>query len=126
MSPANGILRTKLASREFRSAGMAAVVAMVKVTAEFSLPEPTCAGLNPQVVRAGSFEHEKLTLLGNDPLVGLTSRLNIAGWPAGSEALAGVIPMVKSNVWLGVAVNVRGIACAMAPPSAPTPVMLKA
>jgi hypothetical protein len=89
-------------------AGIAAVVESVKVTAEFSLPEPTCGGLNPHVVRAGNFEHEKLTLLGNDPLVGLTSKLKIAGCPAGSDALPGVMPMVKSKVWLGVAVNVTG------------------
>lgn len=101
-------MKSMMARKEVLEAGIAAVVAKVKVTAEFSLPEPTCVGLNPQVVRAGSFEHEKLTLLGNDPLVGLTFRLNIAGWPAGSDALAGVMPIVKSNVWLGVAVNVTG------------------
>lgn len=89
-------------------AGIAAVVDSVKVTAEVSLPEPTCVGLNPQVVSAGNLEQAKDTLLGNDPVVGLTSRLNIAGWPAGSDALAGVMPMVKSKVWLGVAVNVTG------------------
>jgi hypothetical protein len=70
----------------------------VKVTAEFSLPEPTCGGLNPHVVSAGSLEQAKDTLLGNDPVVGLTSKLKIAGWPAGSDALRGVMPMVKSKV----------------------------
>jgi hypothetical protein len=64
---------------EVLDAGMAAVVASVKVTAEFSLPDPTCGGLNAQVVRAGNLEHEKLTLFGNDPLVGLTSSVKIAG-----------------------------------------------
>lgn len=93
------------ATIEVLDAGIAAAVASVKVTAEFSLPDPTCGGLNPQVVSAGNFEHEKLTLLGNDPFVGLTSKLKIAGCPAGSDALPGVMPMVKSKVWLGMAVN---------------------
>ena len=89
-------------------AGIAAVVASVKVTAEVSLPEPTWVGLNPQVVSAGNLEQAKVTLLGNDPVVGLTSRLKIAGCPAGSDALPGAMPMVKSKVWLGVTVNVTG------------------
>ena len=88
--------------------GIAAVVVSVSLTAEFSLPAPTCDGLNPQVVSAGSFEHEKLTLFGNEPVVGLTSRLNMAGCPAGCDAVAGLIPMVKSKVWLGVEVKVTG------------------
>ena len=110
---------------EILDAGIAAVVASVKVIAEFSLPGPTCGGLNAQVVSAGNFEHEKLTLFGKDPLVGLTSRLKIAGWPAGSDALAGVIPMVKSKVWLGVALNVTGTEWVIATASLPSPVTLK-
>ena len=78
------------------------------MTAEVSLPEPTCGGLNRQVVSAGSLEQAKDTVFGKDPVVGLTSKLKIAGCPAGSDALPGVMPMVKSKVWLGVAVNVTG------------------
>lgn len=81
-----------------REAGIGAVVESVKATAEVSLPAPTCVGLNPHVVSAGNLEQAKLTLLGNDPVVGLTLRLKIAGCPAGSDALPGVTPMVKSKV----------------------------
>lgn len=108
ISPANGRLRNSVATSDVLEAGIAAVVASVKVTAEVSLPEPICVGLKLHVVRAGSLEQAKDTLLGNDPVVGLTARLNIAGWPAGSDLLPGVMPMVKSKVWLGVAVNVTG------------------
>jgi hypothetical protein len=108
MNPANGKGKNVVASNALLDAGIGEVVESVNVAAEFSLPDPTCAGLNAQVVRAGNFEHEKVTLLGNDPVVGLTSRLNIAGWPAGSDALPGVMPMVKSKLWLGVAVNATG------------------
>jgi hypothetical protein len=81
----------------FLAAATGAVVASVKVTAEFSLPEPTWVGLNPHVARAGSFEQEKDTLLGNEPVVGFTTRLKIAGCPAGIDVLCGVMPMVKSK-----------------------------
>jgi hypothetical protein len=77
------------------------------------------------VVSAGNFEHEKLTLFGKDPLVGLTSRLKIAGWPAGSDVLPGVIPIVNSKVWLGVALNVTGTEWEIAARSVPPPVILK-
>lgn len=106
-------------------AGIAAVVARVKVTAECSLPAPTCVGLKPHVVNAGSLEHENETLLGNDPFVGSTTRLKIAGCPAGCDVLPGVMPMVKSKLWLGVAVNVTGTEWEIAAPSVPTPTMLK-
>jgi len=80
-----------------RFAGTGAVVAMVNAVAEFPLPEPTCAGLNVQVVKAGSFEHENVTLLGKFPVVGFTSMLKTAGCPAGMDAFGGVIPIVKSK-----------------------------
>lgn len=82
----------------FAEAGTAAVVARVNVTTESPLPEPTCVGLKPHVVNAGSFEQEKLTLFGKDPVVGFTSRLKIAGCPAGTDALPGVIPIVESKL----------------------------
>ena len=114
-----------IATIELLDAGIAAVVASVNVTAEFSLPEPTCGGLNAQVVSAGSFEHEKLTLPGNEPVVGLTSRLKMAGCPAGSEALAGLMPMVKSKVWLGSAVKATAAEWEIAAPSLPTAAISK-
>jgi len=80
-----------------RFAGTGAVVAMVNAVAEFPLPDPTCAGLNVQVVKAGSFEHENVTLLGKFPVVGSTSMLKTAGCPAGMDAFGGVIPIVKSK-----------------------------
>jgi hypothetical protein len=108
-----------------RDAGTGEVVASVNAIADVSLPAPTCVGLNSHVVSAGNLEQVKLTFLGNDPVVGLTSRLNIAGCPEGSDALPGVMPMVKSKVWLGVAVNVTGAECVIELASVPTPVMLK-
>ena len=81
-----------------RDAGIGAVVESVNAIAEVSLPAPTCVGLKTHVVSAGNLEQAKLTLLGNDPAVGLTLRLKIAGCPAGSDALPGVMPMVKSKV----------------------------
>jgi hypothetical protein len=110
---------------EVLDAGIAAVVASVKVTAEFSLPEPTCDGLNPQVVSAGSFEHEKLTFFGKDPAVGLTSRVKTAGCPAGCDALAGLTLMVKSKVWLGSALKATGAEWEIAAESFPIAVILK-
>jgi hypothetical protein len=107
-NPASGKEKNNVASMALLEAGTAAVVASVKLTAEFSLPAPTCVGLKEHVVSAGNLEHAKLTLLGNDPAVGLTSRLKTAGCPTGSDALAGVMPIVKSKVWLGVAVNMSG------------------
>ena len=70
-------------------------------------------------------EQAKDTVFGKDPVVGLTSKLKIAGCPAGSDALPGVMPMVKSKVWLGVAVNVTGTECVIAAASLPTPAILK-
>jgi hypothetical protein len=96
-NPKSGNPKKNVATAMFLAAATGAVVASVKVTAEFSLPEPTCAGLKPHVARAGSFEQEKDTLLGNEPVVGFTTRLKIAGWPAGMDVLCGVIPMVKSK-----------------------------
>lgn len=81
-----------------RDAATGAVVLMVNVTTESSLPDPTCVGLNPHVVSAGSFEQEKLTFSGNEPLVGLTSKVKFAGWPTGVDALSGVMLIVKSKV----------------------------
>jgi hypothetical protein len=81
--------------------------------------------LNQQVVSAGSFEHEKLTLFGKEPVVGLTSRLKMAGCPAGSDAVVGLMPMVKSKVWLGSAVKATAAEWEIADTSLPTPVMLK-
>lgn len=108
INPARGKSKSVIARVEVLAAGIAAVVDKVKVTAEVSLPKPTCVGLNPQVVSAGSLEQAKDTLFGKDPVVGLTSRLKMAGCPAGSDALPGVMPMVKSKVWPGLAVNVTG------------------
>jgi hypothetical protein len=107
-NPAKGKEKNKLASRALLEAGTAAVVASVKATAEGSIPAPTCTGLKLHVVSAGNLEQAKVTLLGNDPVVGLTFRLKTAGCPTGSDALAGVLPIVKSKVWLGVAVNMSG------------------
>ena len=64
---------------ELLDAAIAAVVPSVKLTAEFSLPEPTWVGLKLQVASGGSLEHAKVTFFGNDPVVGFTSRLKIAG-----------------------------------------------
>ena len=75
-----------------------AVVLMVNVTGESWLPAATCAGLKLQLVKAGSLEQENLTVLGNDPIVGFTSKLKIAARPTGVEALVGDIPKVKSKV----------------------------
>ena len=101
-----GNAQTNIARVEVLNAGTGAVVASVKVTSEFSLPAPTWVGLNPQVVSAGSLEHAKPTFPGKDPVVGLTLRVKIAGCPTGTDALAGVIPIVKSKFWLGLAVKV--------------------
>ena len=80
-----------------RFAGTAAVVAIVSAMTERPLPEPTCAGLKVHVVKAGSFEHENVTLLGKLPVVGFTSMLKTAGCPAEIDAFGGVIPIVKSK-----------------------------
>jgi hypothetical protein len=82
-------------------------------------------GLNRQVVSAGSFEHENVTLFGNAPVVGFTSIMKLAGCPAGIELLGGVMPMVKSKFWLGIAVKVTDAECVIAEGSLPTPAMLK-
>jgi len=95
INPENGKAENNVTAMRLLDAGTAVVVPTVKVTAESSLPEPTCGGLKPHVVKAGSFEQANDTLLGNDPLVGFTSRLNMAGCPA-----------VKSKFWLGVVMNV--------------------
>ena len=79
INPASGKAANNIATKELLDAAIAAVVAIVNVTAEFSLPDPTWVGLKLQVVRAGSLEHAKLTFLGNDPVVGFTTRLKIAG-----------------------------------------------
>jgi hypothetical protein len=81
---------------------MAAVVEMVKVTAESPLPEGTCAGLKAHVVSAGSLEQLKLTLLGNVSVVGETSRLYTAVcFPADTDTLGGVAFKVKSKLCTG-------------------------
>jgi hypothetical protein len=108
-----------------REPGIAAVVWIVSATIESPLPERTCAGLNKQVVSAGSFEQEKLTSLGNTPVVGLTSILKLAAWPADTDVLPGVIPMVKSKFWFGSAVKVTGAEWVIAEGSLPTPTILK-
>jgi len=121
-----GNAETNVARTELlNAAGTGAVVAMVKVTSEFSLPEPTWLGLNPQVASAGSLEHAKVTLLGKDPVVGLTLRVKMAGCPTGADALAGVIPIVKSKFWLGIAVKFTAAEWVMAAGSLPAPLMLK-
>jgi len=120
-----GNAETSVARVAVLAAGTGAVVARVKVTSEFSLPAPTCVGLNPQVVSAGSLEHAKLTFPGKDPVVGLTLRVKMTGCPTRTDALAGVIPIVKSKFWLGIAVNVTAAEWVIAAGSVPTPLMLK-
>ena len=115
----------KIARMEVLNAGTGAVVASVNVTSEFSLPEPTWVGLKPQVASAGSLEHEKVTLLGKEPVIGLTLTVKMVGCPTGTDALAGVIPIVKSKFWLGIAVKVTAAEWLMAAGSLPTPLMLK-
>ena len=96
------------------------------MTGESLLPERTCAGLNAQVVSAGSLEHEKLTSFGNVPVVGLTSILKLADCPAGMDALVGgMTAIVKSKSWLGSAMKVTGVDCVMAEGSLPMPTILK-
>ena len=53
--------------------GDGAEVVAVNVETEFPLPEPICDGLKPHVVAAGKPEQDKVTLLGNVPVFGLTS-----------------------------------------------------
>lgn len=79
INPAIGKAENSIARIELRDAAIAAVVPSVKLTAEFSLPEPTWFGLKLQVASAGNLEHAKVTFFGNDPVVGFTSRLKIAG-----------------------------------------------
>lgn len=114
-----------IARAEVLAAGTGAVVARVNVTSELSLPAPTWVGLNPQVVSAGSLEHEKVTLLGKEPVIGLTLTVKMVGCPTGTDALAGVIPIVKSKFWFGIAVNVTAVEWVIAAGSLPTPLMLK-
>ena len=78
--------------------GRGAVVDTVRLITEFPLPEPTCAGLNAQVVSAGRAEQERLRLFGNVPVVGFTSRLNRVEWPATTDAPVGVGITVKSKL----------------------------
>src|SRR5439155_18073284 len=106
--------------------GTGAVVAIVRATTESPLPEPTCGGLKLHVVNAGSLEHEKVTLFGKLPVVGFTSMLKLPGCPAGTEVLGGVMPMVKSKFWLGIAVNMTDAECVISEGSLPTPVTTKA
>ena len=70
-------------------------------------------------------EQEKVTAAGNEPVVGFTSRLKFDGWPAGTDALAGVMPMVKSKLWLGVAVKLTAAECVIELESLPAATMLK-
>jgi hypothetical protein len=44
-------------------------------------------------------------LFGNAPVVGETSKLNREDCPAATDALNGVAPIVKSKLWLGIAVK---------------------
>ena len=92
-----GNAKINVAKVEVLDAGTGAVVSSVKVTSEFSLPDPTWVGLKPQVVSAGSLEHVKVTLFGKDPVVGFTLRVKMVGCPTGTDAIAGVIPIVKSK-----------------------------
>ena len=75
---------------------------------------------------AGSFEHENVTSFGNAPVVGLTSILELAACPAGTDALVGgMVTIVKSKFCLGNAVKVTGAECVIAEGSFPTPTILK-
>ena len=123
ISPANG----KIASASFadEALGIAAVVLIVNVTCESPLPDATCVGLNRHVVNAGNFEQEKPTSLGNAPVFGFTSILNVAACPAATEALAGERFIVKSNVWFARAEKLTATECAIAAGSLPTALMLK-
>jgi len=64
-------------------------------------------------------------LFGKLPVVGFTSMLKLAGCPAGTEVLGGVIPIVKSKFWLGIAVNVTDAERVIAEGSLPRPTTLK-
>jgi len=64
-------------------------------------------------------------LFGNAPVVGETSKLNSEDCPAATDALDGVVPIVKSKLLLGIAVKFTAVECAIAAGSLATPVMLK-
>jgi hypothetical protein len=102
-----------------------AVVEIVRPIVEFPVPAPTCAGLKVHAVSAGRLEQAKVTLLGNVPVVGATLRLKLADCPAGADPLVGVIPIVKSKPWAGIAVKLTAAECEIAAGSLPTPVTLK-
>lgn len=63
------------ASEALTEEATGAVVETLSATVELVLPDPTCGGLNAQVVSVGRLEHAKLTLFGKDPFVGATLTL---------------------------------------------------
>jgi hypothetical protein len=67
--------KRKTAAEGLAMRGTGAVVAMLIVTTELPLPRGIEFGLKPHVVSAGKLEQENVTLLGNVPVVGATSRL---------------------------------------------------
>jgi hypothetical protein len=122
---ASGNETRNIDSANLSAAGIAAVVAIVRVTTESPLPDAICAGLKVQVVSAGSFEQAKLTLLGKFAVVGDTSRVKLVDCPALTGALDGARDMVKSKLWLGSAVKFTATECVIVAESLPTPTMLK-
>ena len=100
-------------------------VLIVQATVALPLPAATCAGLKLQIARFGSPEQAKLTLLGNDPVVGLRFRVKLAVCPAVTEVLAGVAVIAKSKVAVDDVVNETGTECLVVAESLPTPMMLK-
>lgn len=91
---------------------------------EFPLPAPTCDGLKVQVVSAGRFEQEKVTLLGKLAVPGFTSTVYVVDWPTGTDADCGFTPMLKSNAAAGRTVNTIGAECASEAGSLPVALML--
>jgi len=86
---ARGNDTTNIDSANLSAAGMAAVVAIVRVTTESPPPDAICAGLKVQVVSAESFEQAKLTLFAKVAVVGDTSSVKLVDCPALTDALDG-------------------------------------
>ena len=58
-------------------------------------------GENEQTVPAGKFEHDRVTVLENDPETGVTVTSELADFPAATSKAAGVAPSVIVPVGSG-------------------------